>query len=57
MLARPVGSLALKVELKQRGVSDSEVAAALQEAYAEKSEAEVARELAAKQKEKAAAFG
>ncbi|MDZ7316863.1 MAG: RecX family transcriptional regulator [candidate division KSB1 bacterium] len=52
MAARPVGALALKLELKQRGVPEPEIVAALQEAYGEKSEAELARELAAKQKKK-----
>lgn len=52
MITKPIGSFLLRQELKQRGVVEKDIQAAVAEAFNEKSEYEVARELAAVQKKK-----
>jgi regulatory protein len=52
MITKPVGAFLLRQELKQRGVAEKEIEAAVAAGYEEQSEREVARELAIKNKKK-----
>jgi regulatory protein len=52
MITKPVGAFLLRQELKQRGVAEKEIEAAVVAGYEEQSERQVARELAIKNKKK-----
>ncbi len=52
MITKPVGEFLLRRELQQKGIGERDIDKAVVEAYREKSEAKVARELAVKNKKK-----
>lgn len=52
MITRPVGEFLLRRELKQKGLSEEQIEAGVEEAYAETSEVQVAGTLAAKRKKR-----
>lgn len=52
MLTKPVGEFLLRQELRQKGIQEADIEKAVQEAYAETSEYDYARQLAVKQKAK-----
>ena len=54
MVTRPAGEFLLRQELKQKGVSEKDVESGVEEAYREKSEQTLARELAVKRKKRLA---
>jgi len=52
MITKPCGQFLLQQELRLKGINDSEIAFAIREAYSEMSEAEVAKQVAIKNKKK-----
>ena len=52
MITRPEGSFLLRRELQQKGISERDIESALEIAFVEKSEIDLAFELAVKQKRK-----
>ena len=52
MITKPVGEFLLRRELQQKGIGEADIVKAVAEAYKEKSEYSVAKELAAKNKKK-----
>lgn len=54
MVSKPVSKMALERELSQKGLSETEIQLGIQQAYADQSESDIARELALKRKKSCA---
>ncbi len=52
MITKPCGQFLLQQELRHKGISDPDIAHAIREAYSDTSEAEIARQVAIKNKKK-----